>query len=60
MRNDPVNLFVMRQVSYHRVQKRIRMVDLAKGSGIPLGTLSCLLPARRALQIDPAVILRDE
>ena len=41
--NDPINRYVMRQVARHRVQKRIRIVDLAKGSGIPLGTLCCLL-----------------
>ena len=43
MRNDPINRYVIRQVARYRVQKRIRMTELAKGSGIPLGTLSCLL-----------------
>ena len=43
MKSDPINRFVMRQVARHRVQKRIRIVELAKGSGIPLGTISCIL-----------------
>ena len=46
MKADLVNRFVIDQITRHRLQKRITVEDLARGSGIPLGSLSNLLVGR--------------
>ena len=46
MKRDPVNRFVIAQITRHRLQKRITVQDLAQGTGIPLGSLSNLLVGR--------------
>jgi transcriptional regulator with XRE-family HTH domain len=46
MKTDPVNRFVVAQIVRHRLQKGITVAELAKGTGIPLGSISCLLTGR--------------
>ncbi len=46
MKADIVNRFVISQVTRYRLQKCITVEELARGSGIPLGSLSNLLVGR--------------
>ncbi len=46
MKADVVNRFVIDQITRHRLRKSITIEELAHGSGIPLGSLSCLLVGR--------------
>ncbi len=46
MKADIVNRFVIDQITRHRLRKSITIEELAQGSGIPIGSLSCLLVGR--------------
>ena len=46
MKADRVNRFVLDQITRHRLQKCITVAELAKGTGIPLGSISNLLVGR--------------
>ncbi len=51
MKDDPVNAFVAARIARHRVEGCVRLIDLARGAGIPKVTVSNHLTGQSRLSL---------